>query len=336
MRKWKIRFLAAVLTGAMVLGTPASALADVKTLSDRDERYEEQEKSTDLLSEEKADREEIAEKEEPKEDKKEDNLQQEEKVDEKSDPEDKKEKDNEDRETESGVDRKDEETDSEPEEKNEEETKDSETDSELKDDKKDEEEISDSDIEEKEEEEVKKDETVASDENALDEILGFSEKTCAVQAGKSLDVSKFLDVPENYTMSDISWSSTNEKIAKVDKNGVITAIAAGNCKIKAEIKRGNLLAVMTLTVEEENSQIQEFIKRIEALPEASEENFDEIDQKYEEIQALADEIAELSEEEQEKITNLEKLQELMEWLNSEVEVTDAVDEQPFFVYQGWE
>lgn len=334
MRKWKLRFLAAVLTGAMVLGTPASALADVKTLSDRDERYEEQEKSTDLLSEEKADREETAEKEEPKVNKKEDNSQQEEKVDEKSDPEDKKEKDNEDRETESGVDKKDEETDSEPEEKNEEETKDSETDSELKDDKKDEEEISDGDIEEKEGEEVKKDETAAPDENILNKILEFSEKTCAVQVGKSLDVSEFLDVPENYTRSDISWSSTNEKIAKVDKNGVITAIAAGSCKIKAEIKRGNLLALMTLTVEEENSRIQEFIKRIEALPEASEENFDEIDQKYEEIQALADEIAELPEEEQEKITNLEKLQELMEWINSEVEVTDAVDEQPFFVYQG--
>lgn len=107
MRRWKIRFLAAVLTGAMVLGTPASALADVETLSDRDERYEEQKRSTDLLSESgekgKADREEIAEKEEPKEDKKENNSQQEEKADEKSDPE---EKDNEDRETESGVDKK--------------------------------------------------------------------------------------------------------------------------------------------------------------------------------------------------------------------------------------
>ena len=51
MRRWKIRFLAAVLTGAMVLGTPASALADVETLSDRNERYEEQERGTDLLSE---------------------------------------------------------------------------------------------------------------------------------------------------------------------------------------------------------------------------------------------------------------------------------------------
>ena len=66
MRRWKIRFLAAVLTGAMVLGTPASALADVETLSDRNERYEEQERGTDLLSESgekgKADREETAEK----------------------------------------------------------------------------------------------------------------------------------------------------------------------------------------------------------------------------------------------------------------------------------
>lgn len=335
MRRWKIRFLAAVLTGAMVLGTPASALADVETLSDRNERYEEQERGTDLLSESgekgKADREETAEKEEPKEDKKENNSQQEEKADEKSDPE---EKDNEDRETESGVDKKDEETDSEPEEKIEEETKDSETDFELKDDKKDEEEISDSDIEEKEGEEVKKDETVVPDENVLDEILEFSEKTCAVQAGKSLDVSEFLDVPENYTLSDISWSSTNEKIAKVDRNGVITAIAAGSCKIKAEIKRGNLLAVMTLTVKKEDSRIQELIKRIEALPEAGEENFDEIDRAYEEIQALVDEISELSEEEQRKITNLTKLQELIEWMNSEIEITDEVDEQPFFVYQG--
>ena len=75
MRRWKIRFLVAVLTGAMVLGTPASALADVETLSGRDERYEEQKRSTDLLSESgekgKADREETAEKEEPKEEPKE-------------------------------------------------------------------------------------------------------------------------------------------------------------------------------------------------------------------------------------------------------------------------
>ena len=115
---------------------------------------------------------------------------------------------------------------------------------------------------------------------------------------------------------------------------MITAIAAGSCKIKAEIKRGNLLAVMTLTVKKEDSRIQELIKRIEALPEAGEENFDEIDRAYEEIQALVDEISELSEEEQRKITNLTKLQELMEWMNSEIEITDEVDEQPFFVYQG--
>ena len=152
--------------------------------------------------------------------------------------------------------------------------------------------------------------------------LAFSEKAYSVLAGKTLDAGELLELPGKYSLSDVSWTSGNEKIAKVDKNGVITAIAAGSCKIRAEIKEADLSATMTVTVKaDENTRIQEIIKLIDAMPEAKKENIEEIAKQLEDISALYDEIEAMTEDEQVKITNLQKLIDILKLASEEIATT---------------
>ena len=152
--------------------------------------------------------------------------------------------------------------------------------------------------------------------------LAFSEKAYSVLAGKTLDAGELLELPGKYSLSDVSWISGNEKIAKVDKDGVITAITAGSCKIRAEIKEADLSATMTVTVNaDENTRIQEIIKMIDAMPEAKKENIEEIAKQLEDISALYDEIEAMPEEEQAKITNLQKLIDILKLASEEIATT---------------
>ena len=67
------------------------------------------------------------------------------------------------------------------------------------------------------------------------------------------------------------------------------------------------------------ARIQEIIQWIDALPEGSDENFDMIQKRYDEIQKICEEIDYMPEEDQERITNLQKLMDLMEWINQQTE-----------------
>ncbi|MDE5757318.1 MAG: Ig-like domain-containing protein, partial [Allobaculum sp.] len=56
--------------------------------------------------------------------------------------------------------------------------------------------------------------------------------------------------PENTTYPDVEWSSSDTKVATVDQNGLVTAIAKGNAVITAKvIKTPNVTAQYSLTVE---------------------------------------------------------------------------------------
>ena len=51
---------------------------------------------------------------------------------------------------------------------------------------------------------------------------------------------------------DVTWSSSDEKIATIDKSGLVTAIASGNVTIKAEYMSYSSTYDITITDDEEN------------------------------------------------------------------------------------
>ncbi len=56
--------------------------------------------------------------------------------------------------------------------------------------------------------------------------------------------------PENATNKQVIFTSSNEKVATVDANGKVTAIAAGNATITATTEDGGKTAICTITVTE--------------------------------------------------------------------------------------
>lgn len=69
------------------------------------------------------------------------------------------------------------------------------------------------------------------------------------------------------------------------------------------------------------ARIQEIIQWINTLPEGSDENFDAIQERYDEIQLVCEEIDQMSEEERARIINLQKLMNLMDWTQDQMETT---------------
>ncbi len=66
--------------------------------------------------------------------------------------------------------------------------------------------------------------------------------------GKTLALTTTI-TPSNATFKDVKWTSSNEKIAKVDSNGVVTAIKAGTATIKCKsVDNPMLVASCKITV----------------------------------------------------------------------------------------
>ena len=61
------------------------------------------------------------------------------------------------------------------------------------------------------------------------------DKIKTVEKGKNLQLDiEGVESLTNVKNEDVTWSSSDEKIATVDKSGLVTAIANGNVTIKAE------------------------------------------------------------------------------------------------------
>ena len=246
MRRWQLRASAALLSAAMALGTPISAMADTEKASMRDEKQENAVEKT------------VESEETGLEESKESENQVEEK-----------EKGAADSEKEGDVDSKESENES----------------SEIGSDKEDQDVAKeDADIRNDSDQEMEKKnpESKSDDEEEKKETESESEKG-------------------DGDISEVAPDKELEKTPEADE-------AVPSDEVLQEEK-------------EENARIQELIKKIAALPEPGDENFDIIKEQYDSIQALADEISELTEEEQEKVTNLKKLEELMEWVNGQIETT---------------
>lgn len=69
--------------------------------------------------------------------------------------------------------------------------------------------------------------------------IALSEKTVMVPKGLTYQVTADV-APSDATVKELVWSSTNEKVATVDENGVITGVEKGNCRITAEAADGSL------------------------------------------------------------------------------------------------
>ncbi len=67
--------------------------------------------------------------------------------------------------------------------------------------------------------------------------------------------------PSNATDKSVTWSSSNEKVAKVSSKGVVTAVAGGSCTIKAKTSGGQTASCKITVLEKASGiQIDEIIK----------------------------------------------------------------------------
>jgi LPXTG-motif cell wall-anchored protein len=55
-------------------------------------------------------------------------------------------------------------------------------------------------------------------------------------------------VPENATLADVVWSSSNEAVVKVDKNGKLTPVTEGTAEVTAKTLDGDFTAKCVVTV----------------------------------------------------------------------------------------
>lgn len=80
------------------------------------------------------------------------------------------------------------------------------------------------------------------------EQIALSKTEGVLTVGNSVTVTATV-TPDNATNTTINWTSSDEKVATVDSNGKVTAVAAGNATIKATSESdGDVSADYALTV----------------------------------------------------------------------------------------
>ena len=82
----------------------------------------------------------------------------------------------------------------------------------------------------------------------------ISPKTKTVEAGTSFRITESVG-PSNATIKTVTWLSSNENVATVSSNGVVTAVAGGKCRITCKTDNGSLTDYCDLTVTQKVSGI---------------------------------------------------------------------------------
>lgn len=83
----------------------------------------------------------------------------------------------------------------------------------------------------------------------------LNKNTMTIQAGYNYQL-KATVYPETATNKKVTWSSSNEKVARVNENGFVSAIAGGTCTITATTESGGYTAKCTFNVLQEPSGIE--------------------------------------------------------------------------------
>ncbi|MDZ4957450.1 hypothetical protein GNF51_17100, partial [Clostridium perfringens] len=76
------------------------------------------------------------------------------------------------------------------------------------------------------------------------------DKTSAeLKINESLELKATIS-PEDATNKDVTWTTSDEKVAKVDENGKVIAVAPGKATITVTTKDGNFKAVAEIIVKD--------------------------------------------------------------------------------------
>ena len=77
--------------------------------------------------------------------------------------------------------------------------------------------------------------------------ITLSENTLELKAGETFDLHYTIE-PENTTVKDVEWSTSNEKVATVNK-GTVTATGAGEAEITVTVSGTDISATCKVSVE---------------------------------------------------------------------------------------
>jgi uncharacterized protein YjdB len=74
--------------------------------------------------------------------------------------------------------------------------------------------------------------------------ITLNKKTATLKAGKTLQLKIKKITPKDAVNQKVKWKSSNKKVATVDKNGKVTAVKAGTCKITCTAADGSKVYVV--------------------------------------------------------------------------------------------
>lgn len=84
--------------------------------------------------------------------------------------------------------------------------------------------------------------------------VSITPRTAQLEAGKTLTLVETV-LPEDATDKSVSWSSTDEKVATVDENGLVTAVAGGKCNIVCKSNSSDISVSCSITVTQKVSGV---------------------------------------------------------------------------------
>ena len=84
--------------------------------------------------------------------------------------------------------------------------------------------------------------------------VSVTPRTAQLEAGKTLTLVETV-LPEDATDKSVSWSSTDEKVATVDENGLVTAVAGGKCNIVCKSNSSDVSVSCSVTVTQKVSGV---------------------------------------------------------------------------------
>ena len=88
----------------------------------------------------------------------------------------------------------------------------------------------------------------------LTNSITLNETEAELIVGESFQLSATI-APDNATNKSVTWSSTNEAVAVVDENGLMTAVGSGTCQVRATANDGSGKTASCLVTVEKNNKL---------------------------------------------------------------------------------